>query len=137
MTAPALDVQDLVIKTLRNDAGVVALVGGVYDTVPANPWGALEGYISLGPCDMVPDDPDCIEGETHTVQVDVWSRKVGQVECKKICAAVKAALHLQPLEIINNAFCECELTLQQIMRDPDGLTMHGAMQFRITIEVAE
>lgn len=134
--APALEVQDLLINTLKNTPAVMLLVAGVYDTVPASPWGtsATNGYISLGPCDMVPDDADCIAGETHTCQLDVWSRKVGQVACKQICAAVKAALHLQTLTMPDNALCEVRLELQQIMRDPDGITLHSAMHFTVTVE---
>lgn len=134
MTDPALELQGLIVNTLKTNANVMALVDGVYDTVPDEPWGVRQAYISLGACDMVPDDADCIAGETHTIQLDVWSRKVGQVECKKICAAVKAALHLQDLALAENALVEIRLALQVVTRDPDGLTMHGAMQFSAMVE---
>lgn len=137
MTSPAYEIQVLLVSTLKANAAVMALVDGVYDTVPANPFGAKKAYISLGPEDFVPDDAECLAGELHTVQIDVWSRSVGMPECKKICSAVRDALHEVDLQLADNAFCECRLTLSQTMRDPDGITIHGAMQFEIAIEIPE
>ncbi len=131
---PGEELQRLLYTTLKADAGVMALVDGVYDRVPDNPWGTKLAYISFGPSDMVPEDPECIEGEEHNFQLDIWSRAVGRVHCKNVCAAVKKALHLAALELTTNALVEVRLTLQRIMTDPDGLTTHGAMQFTASIE---
>lgn len=135
MTSPAFELQVLIVSTLKNSAAVMALIDGVYDTVPSTAWdGPRKAYISLGPSDMTTDDADGIVGETHTVQLDVWSRAVGQPDCKKICTAVKKALHKRPLTMSDNALVEINMTLERIMRDPDGLTIHGAMQFEVMIE---
>lgn len=135
MTAPALELQGLIIATLRGDAAVSALVDGIYDRPPADRWaGAHKAYISLGPSDVLIDDADCVNGETVTAQVDVWSQQPGQVECKRICAAVKAALHDRDLVLTDNALVQMTLDLTRIMADPDGITTHGAMQFTAMIE---
>jgi chaperonin GroEL (HSP60 family) len=96
-----------------------------------------EAYISFGAMDAVPDDADCVAGEEITVQIDVWSRKTGKLNCQAICKAVKDALHLQPLTLSENAIVEVELILRRIFTDQDGLTTHGALQFRVAVEEAE
>ena len=138
MTTPAdLELQGLIVTTLKASDDVMALVDGVYDRPPASPFGTKQAYISMGPSDLQPDDADCIDGETHTIQIDVWSRTPGQVACKRICGAVKAALHDQDLELTENALVQMTLTFQQVFGDPDGLTTHGAMQFTAMAEEPE
>lgn len=142
--SPSLEIQGLIVATLKADAAVSSLVNGVFDVPPQDAntglptdaaWGAKLAYISLGPTDINTDDADCILGEEHNVQIDVWSRTVGSVGCKKICDAVKRALHERDdLALADNALVEIQLTQYQIMRDPDGETAHGAMQFTVTIE---
>ena len=135
MTSPAFELQVLLVSTLKANAAVMALVDGVYDTVPSTAWdGPRKAYISIGPSDVVTDDAEGLAGETHTVQLDVWSRAVGQPECKKICTAVKKALHKRELTLAVNALVSIELTLERVMRDPDGVSIHGAMQFEVMIE---
>lgn len=137
MTSPAHELQVLLYNTLKDDTGVKALVDGVHDTVPDSPFGVKEAYISFGAMDMAPDEADCIDGEEHTVQIDVWSRRVGQPHCKNICHAVKKALHKRALQLPNHTLADIELILERVFRDPDGVTIHGAMQFRVAIEVNE
>jgi hypothetical protein len=131
---PSLEIQGFIVSRLKADADVMALVNGVYDVPPASPWGTKNAYISLGSTDMIPDDADCITGETHSVQIDVWSRSVGMPECKKICAAVKRSLHGADVEFAENALVQVECTMLRTMRDPDGLTNHGVLQFEFRIE---
>ena len=134
MTPPALELQVLIVQTLKADAAVMVLVNGVYDSIPTDPWGAKLAYVSLGPSDVIVDDADCIDGEIHSVQLDCWSRKPGMPECKRIAHAVKAALHNRDLELTDNAFVECQLENVRYLRDPDGETNHAAMQFSFTVE---
>jgi hypothetical protein len=135
MTAPGHELQVLLLSTLKADATLMALVNGVYDTPPDKPWGDRLAYISFGPSDVLTDDADCVDGEEHNIQIDVWSRAVGAVECKKICAAVKATLHGQELELSDNALCEIRVNGYRTLRDPDGLTTHGVVDVVAFIEV--
>lgn len=132
--APPFEIQTFLVARLKSDTSVMALVNGIYDVPPTDPWGAKKAYISFGPTDVIPDDADCVVGETHTVQIDIWSRSVGMPECKKICAAVKRCLHDADAAFAENALVEIECTLYRTMRDPDGLTNHGVMQFEFKIE---
>ena len=134
--SPGEELQRLIVSTLKADAALMALVNGVYDTVPADAWGTKLAYVSLGTTDVLDVGTDCVDGEEHNLQIDVWSRAVGAVECKKICAAVKAALHEQPLELTDNAIDEVFVEGYRTFMDPDGLTTHGVVNVRVTIEVA-
>lgn len=135
MTAPGHELQVLLVNTLKADATLLGLVNGVYDTPPADPWGAKKAYITIGPTDVLDDSADCVDGEEHNIQIDVWSRAVGAVECKKICDAVKTALHEVELELTDNALCEIRVPGYRTFRDPDGLTTHGVVSVVVTVEV--
>lgn len=134
MTSPSLEVQSLIVATLKVDAAVMTLVNGVYDSVPSDPWGTKLGYISLGPEDNNVDDADCINGWEMFHQIDVWSRKPGRVHAKQICAAVKAALHHADVTLTDNALVSIECVFERILKDPDQQTTHGVLQFRIAAE---
>lgn len=136
MTAPGYELQVLIVATLKADAAIMTLVNGVYDTPPADPWGTKKAYISVGPTDVLTDDADCIDGEEHNIQLDIWSRAVGAVECKKICAAVKASLHNAAIELTDNALCGISVDSYRTFRDPDGLTTHGIVPVVAVIELA-
>ena len=125
----------MVYDRLTGNGDVMALVNGVYDRAPQNPWGLTEAYISFGAEDTVADDAECIDGEELTIQLDIWSRKPGRVECKKIMHAVKSALHERDdLELSTNALSQCRLVLTRLFLDRDGLTTHGVMQFTFHVE---
>jgi hypothetical protein len=133
--SPALELQGLIITTLKASPAVMALVDGIYDQPPDNPWGGLrQAYISLGPSDVQIDDADCVAGETHNTQIDVWSRAVGMPQCKQIADAIKRALHKQDFTLPTNGFVEMLLTMAHYLRDPDGITSHAALHFTAMIE---
>ncbi|OYR18946.1 hypothetical protein CEV31_2286 [Brucella thiophenivorans] len=85
---------------------------------------------------MVDDSADCVDGETHTIQLDVWSRAVGQVECKNIVDGIRKALNRSQPELAESAVVAVNIPICQIVRDPDGLTTHGIIQVEIMVEVA-
>jgi len=129
-----LEIQGAIVARLKADPAVAALVNGrVYDAVPA---GAAMPYVTLGPCDSVDDDAECITGLIVAQQIDVWSRGVGFPEAKKIVDAVRAALHGQEaaLPLATNAMTYFEHRNSRISRDPDGLTSHGVLSFEAAVQ---
>ncbi|WP_094507027.1 DUF3168 domain-containing protein [Brucella thiophenivorans] len=112
--------------------------GRVYDRVPSTDGQvtAQFPYVSFGPVNMVDDSADCVDGETHTIQLDVWSRAVGQVECKNIVDGIRKALNRSQPELAESAVVAVNIPICQIVRDPDGLTTHGIIQVEIMVEVA-
>ncbi|MEY9198675.1 hypothetical protein ABIA16_003791 [Sinorhizobium fredii] len=133
MSASA-ELQKLIFDTLKADIAVMAIAGGVYDNVPASPYGAKTAYISFGPTDVVDDGADCIAGGEHTFQIDCWSKAVGQVECKRLVDAIKDALHERDLQLTENALAEIRVDFRRVFKDPDGLTTHGVVTVTAFIE---
>lgn len=117
----------------------MALINNVYDHVPddavsfADP---KQAYVSFGPLDIVDDYAQCIDGETHTVQIDVWSRQVGFINAKNIVDRIKRVLARAHLSLTSNALLETNITLARIFRDPDGVTSHGVLTVELMVEVA-
>lgn len=132
--SPEFEIQAFTVATLKASPTLMALIDGVYDVPPPNPFGAKQAYVSLGPTDTVIDDADCVDGWLHTLQIDVWSRSVGMPACKKIMTEVKRALHANSAELNENGLSEIRLSLMRTMRDPDGQTNHGVMQFEFAVE---
>ncbi len=130
----AAEFQKLIFDTLKANTAVMALANSVYDSIPTSPFGAKTAYISFGPVDTNEDDADCITGVETTLQIDVWSRAPGFVECKRLTDLVKKALHRKSLELSENALVDVWVPLVRVFRDPDGITSHGVVQVTAMIE---
>lgn len=136
MPAPSIELQGAIHAALKGDASLMALVNGVYDRVPKDPWGAVMGYISFGPEFTVYEDDDCLSIEEINLQIDVWSRQVGRVHCKQIVDRVRLVLLTLP-ELTEHALVLADAPLSRVSPDPDGLTMHGIINLRFVVEVVE
>jgi hypothetical protein len=132
--APQTELQKLVYDTLRVSADITAIAGGVYDRVPADPFKGKTAYVSFGPSDTVEDGADCVTSGAHTLQIDIWSTAVGQVEAKRLVHLVTKALHLQELELTDNALAEIRVEFSRVFTDSDGLTTHGLVSVAASIQ---
>ena len=132
MTSPSLELQGLLVQTLKSDAAVNTLVtGGVYDRIPK---GAPFPYIQIGAADETSRDASCFVYSEHTVQLDVFSQEVGQVECKRITDAIKRALHYAELSLTDNAIGDVRVDSIRHLTDPDGVTAHGIVNIKTIVE---
>lgn len=132
MADPELEMQGEIIKWLKADPAVAALVAGrIYDSVPSS---SAHPFISYGPADIVSDDAECITAFSIAVQLDVWSRAVGFPEVKRIADAVRRSLHDAPLPLPTNALVFLRHEQTRTSRDPDGKTSHAAMSFESVVE---
>lgn len=130
--SPNLELQGVIVATLKADPAVSALVGDrVFETVEEN---ATFPYVTYSGADEIEEDADCILGSDIGVVIDVWSRQVGFPECKRIANAVRNALHDAPLTLSENGFVMIEARRIQVFRDPDGLTNHGIVELEAFIE---
>ena len=128
MSDPSLELQASVVAALKTSGALPAGVGGrVYDRVPE---AAAFPYVSLGPCQVLPDKAGCIDGAEVMLQIDAWSRAVGFPEVKGIAKAIVAKLDDQPLSIEDHDVVVFEHQETRYLRDPDGLTQHAALTFR-------
>lgn len=132
----SLDLQDIILVTLKADATLMALINGVWDQPPSTAFAdPKKSYISFGPHDYVEDDEECLTAGIHTLQLDAWSRTVGFPMCKQICDRVKAVLHEADLSIPTaNALAEIRVPNIRYVRDSDGTTSHGIITVTAAIE---
>lgn len=131
----AAELQKTVYAALVADAGVGALIGDrIYDAMPS---GGNYPCVTFGPSQEITDDADCIDGEEHYLQLDVWSREQGRMNpCKQIVAAVKAALHETDLTLADPyAMAFIRVTDTRTMRDADGITAHGIVTIQAMVEL--
>ncbi|TBC01425.1 DUF3168 domain-containing protein [Rhizobium ruizarguesonis] len=131
------ELQKLLYDTLRASTAIMALAGGVYDRVPADPYKDKTAYISFGPADVVDDGADCSVSGTHSFQLDVWSKAVGQVEAKNIVDLIYRTLHEAELALSVNALAEIRVDFRRVFTDSDGLTTHGVASVTASIEEPE
>lgn len=125
---------------LLADPVVAGFIGTrFYDPPPASSVAVPFPYISLGPSNTLPDDYDCVDGKNYTIQLDVWSRGAGEAyssaQTRKICAAVERLLDDAELQLATTALASLEHTMTRVVRDPDGVTNHGIIQFDAVVEL--
>jgi hypothetical protein len=131
MSDPSLAMQKAVVARLKATAGVTALVGQrIYDRVPQD---ATFPYVEIGDFQSVDDSaPPCVDGCEVFIEIQVWSRAVGQVEAKQIASAVRAALnnHTPTLDDPHAAVGPIEHRDTRSVGAGDGLTTRMIVNFR-------
>jgi hypothetical protein len=133
-----------VFDRLKATAAVTTLVPAnrIYDRAPLDAQGKVNApfpYITAGPSTAIPDDFDCMYGEEITIQLDVWSSGPGEAastaECRKICDAIKRALHdADDIVLTVNALVSLQWELTRVLPDPNPAIKHGVVQLTATIE---
>lgn len=103
----------------------------VYDNVPQD---TAFPYIVIGDDTSIPFDTDDSIGSEVTCTIHVWSRYRGKKEVKEIMGAVYASLHRASFAIADGALIECVSEFAESFVDPDGLTRHGVIRFRLIVE---
>jgi len=131
-TDPAAALQMAIVPALK--ALHTACGDRVYDAVPAS---KAFPYASIGPSDGVPVSADCYDGTETSLQIDVWSRKTGSLECKAIAGAFRERLHQGDLTLAGHTLEILEVASVSFQRDPDGLTSHGIVRVRAVTQPAD
>ncbi|KAB2700724.1 DUF3168 domain-containing protein [Ochrobactrum sp. Kaboul] len=132
MTSPSLELQKALYDRLKSDPALSSIIDGrVYDTVPE---GAEFPYVSFGPFDELSDDAQCITGFEISIQLDVWSRSVGFPECRQVGDLVRRAVLSAEIELSDNRLVSISHRQTMTMRDPEGLTSHGIVNFVAFVE---
>jgi hypothetical protein len=121
-------------QALKANAALVALVEGIHDKAPIEPWGGKNAYISRGPFIGSAEDADCIFGQEITAQIDIWSRKPNRWSMDDMIAEVRRSLHEKEFPLGETALATMQVRLWRNIDDPDPTTQHGIVQVLATIE---
>lgn len=106
----------------------------IYDEVPQSdaPESTVAfPYLVIGDTTEIAFDADDFDGREATVTIHTFSRYLGMKEAKSVMDAVKAALHNQPLTISGELHLYTFWEFAEVLRDPDGITRHGILRFRL------
>ncbi len=121
-----LQIQKAVYLVLKG-----ALSVPVYDHVPQK---TAYPYVVVGDDTAVPFDTDDSLGTEATVTVHAWSQYRGRAEVKELLEDIYDALHRADIAVQNAHTIESIAEFQQTIVESDGLTRHGIIRFRITVD---
>jgi len=129
----AWELQKAVYTKLTDDAGLMALVTGVYDWVPE---GTAFPYITIGEGQFNERDNKTHNGIRTDLIVHVWSNRGivgirGRDEARQIAQVVYDLLHWQPLTIENYDHVFTKWAFGETILDVDGVTYHSVQRFEI------
>lgn len=133
MSSPGLELQKAMYQKLKNDAALVALLGGgkVYDDTPQR---TEYPYVTFGRSVVRDWSTGTDSGHEHIVTLHVWSRAAGRREVHDIINAIETALHDQPLAIMGFRLVNLRHENSDARRDPEGETYHGTVRYRAATE---
>ena len=131
------EVQSAFYDLLTNDAGLSALVVGVYDAVPqAIDSGSADAFpfVTVGEDILTANDTDNINMMNCSITIHSWSRYKGRKEVKEIQDQIYSIL--QKKDFIQNGFkfVNIEFSSATSFLDSDGETRHGVQEFILIIQ---
>ena len=129
MSTAAYEVQRAVYNALSTDTLLLPLITGVYDDVPE---GTAFPYVVLGD-ETETNKPSTLrdQGRESTITIHIWSRAKGMGEAKLIAEKIIDRLNDQPLSLPSWEWTSTMYEFGNFFRDPDGLTRHGVLRFRV------
>ena len=122
-----------VMARLRADAGVSGLLGSpprLYDEAPPQP---TFPYATLGEASSTPRDSAGGAALEHGLTVHVYTRYGGRPEALDVIAALRAALHDQPLAVSGRRLVFLYAVFTDVFR-LDQRTTHAVLRLKALIE---
>lgn len=140
--APDQDLIDAVIAALKADPDLLTLSGGrIFDRAPDKAAAATTPmpYVSIGPVNNVSADADCIDADDITIQIDTWSQGPADAytgkEARRMVAQIRRILSDANLSLGDNALVALTYELSSTVRDQDGVSWHGLVQFTALVDM--
>lgn len=124
--------QIALVAKLTSDTALMSKVSGVYDQPPVGE--AAYPYVTVG--DAVPTlfDAFDVRGRTVLVTVHVWDRHKGNRRANPIVADLNRLLDRGSLNVSGLSVVSCLFEDANPMRDPDGVTRHIPVRYRIIVQ---
>lgn len=91
-------------------------------------------YITFDLPSILPWDTDDTDGAQAILRVHVWSRSQSALVLSGIMDSVYDCLHKFQIVISGANTVDCMFVDGQTLEDPDGVTTHGVVDFRITYD---
>jgi hypothetical protein len=87
-------------------------------------------YVDIGEIDILDWGTKNTEGGDHNLTLHVWSNYGGKKECWSIIGQIITTLHEASLVVTGHTLVMIRHSNTRVMRDADGLTFHGVVEFR-------
>ena len=135
------EIMAVVIAALRGDATLEGLIGDsespanvrVYDYVPED---TVFPYCRAHIQGAENDDAATVSGMIYNLQIDAFSRQLGDSELHDIEAAIMDVLHDASLSPAGANLVSILFLRANKITDPDNVTRHGIMEFTVMAENA-
>lgn len=94
-------------------------------------------YVQLGETQVLPFRGICIDGSTIFVSIHTWARDGWAGDTvRRMSSLIVPALDLATLDLGPDYVCQLiEFEDTRVLRDPDGSTRHGVIEFRADITI--
>lgn len=110
----------------------LAGLAAVYDEYPAKDTAAFP-YVIIGEASSRAWRTASRHGEEVFCTIHTFSRYQGNAEANAIMAVIDEEMAYQPLNLEGYMLVGCYFDDRRIMRDPDGLTRHGVVTYRLQV----
>ncbi len=124
------NLQKAIYEKLTGDAGLMALISGVYDNAPQD---ADYPFITFGKSNSKKYDVLGKNGLEHRVNIEIWSRENGKKQPAYIIESLYSLLHNGSLSVTGAALTSMEILSYSINLESDGCTYHGIINLRIVL----
>ena len=134
MSLTTLDIARALQIALSTDSDVRSVLGDVprlYDYLPEDP---LFPYLTYGPMRTVDIGGDEAALHSHILTLHVWSRYGGRAEAINILRAVSQVVLTRAFELGDIHLIRRHILYSDILRAPDGRTLHGLLRLSITTD---
>lgn len=118
---------------LHGDATLLALVTGVYDDVPED---TNYPYVVIGEFTEEPLNAMGKHGKEVTATLHVWSQYKGFAEAYDIANRIQVLLDEVALTVTGYTHVSTQYEFGESIREPDGVTRHIPLRYRIWLEEA-
>ena len=129
-----------VIAALKADAPLTALLTtyaatpAVFTHVPQDL--STYPYVVLFEAGLDGDDNDCFLGFDGTLNIHSWTDQRDMAVIGNIQKAIYDVLHHAELTMTGYQLIELHQEFSTILRDPDGITLHGVQRYRIILQTS-
>lgn len=127
-----------IIAALKADTALTALLTSyasspaVFTHVPQDL--ELYPYVVLFDVGLDADDNDCRLGFDGVINIHSWSDERDMAVIGNIQKAIYDALHHAELTMAGYSMVELAQEFSTILRDPDGITLHGVQRYKIILQ---
>lgn len=123
--------QQAVLSRLKADAALMGRISGVFDAVkPDKPF----PYVTIGEATAIPYRSMQQFGEECTITLHIWSQYNGFKEAAEILDRLNRILADTVFSVPGWEMTACYYDFSETLRDPDGVTRHIPVRYRIQLQ---